>query len=101
VFFLDQTRMNAAPTVQSNPPPQQRSERPNARSERPGASSAPRISGDDQGMVDSLPNEKVPLAAPRFGNKPVDNRGTGRSTRPSGGDDEDEFGDADVTSLLA
>lgn len=98
ISLKDVTRAAPQPTA-NNPPPQQqaaqpqRSERPNARSERPAARQV------DDSPVDSLP-ERAPLAAPRVGGGGGGNN-NGRSARPSRpADDEDEFADTDVGSLL-
>eukprot|EP00599_Poterioochromonas_sp_BG-1_P014444 CAMPEP_0173161308 /NCGR_PEP_ID=MMETSP1105-20130129/18511_1 /TAXON_ID=2985 /ORGANISM="Ochromonas sp., Strain BG-1" /LENGTH=828 /DNA_ID=CAMNT_0014080675 /DNA_START=41 /DNA_END=2524 /DNA_ORIENTATION=- len=82
--------VNPAPSAPV-PAPQQRSERPNARSERP-TNNRP----IPEEPVDILP-ERQPLAAPRYGGAKGNERSNQGNNRGRGGDDEDEFGDTDVT----
>lgn len=93
----NQTRAAPAPAPAAAPAPQ-RSERPNnTRSERPGANSNTTANNSravEESPIDSLP-EKAPLAAPRYGKQ-----GSGTRQQQQRNDEEDEFGDTDVNSLL-
>lgn len=84
----------------------QRSDRPKPeRSERPGANTsssnnaALRTLDDINDPLSANPGPKTPLAAPRVG--PASNRtGAPQNRGAKAGDEEDDFGDTDVGSLL-